>query len=405
MWTTAVYAFRNLWRNPRRTVITASALSLGLAALVFITGWAKGINLHMVTSATRSGIGHGQIHHTGYRVTGDPEIYMADYRSTLAAAEKAHGVAGASPRVLGEGLLAMGGRSSSVRLIGVDPERERRVSNWAEKLAAGSFLGASSTVVIGRSLAGNLEVEVGSKLVLTVADIKSGELNYRLVTVAGIVSSENPLIEKMGAIVNLPELAADMGIGGGAHEIALFLDADPRDRASLVKILEPLKKEGLEVEEWQTVAPVIARIGEVQNFFLKIVVGIVFFLVSFGVVNTMSMALIERFREFGILRALGTSPLGLAGLMVMEAAWLGLVGCTAGLGLGLAVLAYYASAGIPLPGVQFMDVAIKTPVYPVLYWPWIAMVYVSFLVLTPVSSLLVAARAARIDPVKALRSE
>lgn len=402
---TAKIAWRNLWRNKRRTLVTSSAIALGLAAMVFVTGWAKGVNRHIVNSATLSGLGIAQIHADGYRQTGDVERYMPDYAKVVARAEAASGVTGVSPRVVGEGLLAVGGRSSYLRLTGIIPERERKVTDWADKIVRGQFLGGPGTAVIGEGLAKNLEVDVGSKLVLTVADIKTGELKYRLVRVAGIISSENTAMDKRSAVVNLNELAQDMGIPGGAHEIALSLVGDPRDRSALVKMLAPIKAPGIEVSEWQVLVPVLVRMGEIQNFFMSVALGVIFFLISFGIVNTMSMSLLERLREFGIMRALGTSPMRLSSLILAEAAWLGSVGVGFGLVIGLSVLFYFSRHGILLAGMEAMDVSLKNPIYPIFNWIYISLVTTAFLVLTPCAALLVAYRASRIKPSEALRSE
>ena len=398
-------AWRNLWRNTRRTVVTCLAIGLGLAAMVFVTGWARGINSHIINAATRSGMGMAQIHAQGYLATGDVEIFMRDYRPVLEAAQKRAGIKAASPRVLGEGLLSIGGRSSYLRLTGILPELEGKVTDWPERMAEGAFLKGPGTIVLGQGLARNLEVEVGSKLVLTVADIFTGEMKYRLVRVAGVISSENPQMDKRSAIMNLGELAEDMGLSQGAHEIALLLDADPRDRGALVDILAGLHAPGLEVSEWQAISPLLARMSDIQAFFMSIVLGVVFFLISFGIVNTMSMALLERFREFGIMRALGTSPGRLSALIIAEAAWLGVVGCSGGLAIGLSLVYYLSVHGIFLGGVEVMNMAFKTPIYPVFHWPSIALVTLAFLVLTPIASLAVAFRAARVNPIEALRSE
>lgn len=398
-------AWRNLWRNGRRTLITCSVIGFGLAAMVFVTGWARGINRHLVNSVTRSGLGMAQISAPGYLATGDSETYIPDYRTHLARAGSLPGVIGASPRVEGEGLLAVGGRSSYLRLVGIIPEAEARVTDWRERLVEGEFLTAPSTVLLGQGLAKTLEVELGTKLVLTVADIKSGELKYRLVRVGGLISSENQQLDKHTALMNLTELAGDMGLGPGAHKIALKLDVEPRDTPAMEAILQKLRVEGVEVHRWQEISPLLARMTDLQNFFMTIVLGVVFFLVSFGIVNTMSMALLERVREFGIMRALGETPGRLSALIFAEAWWLGVVGCSGGLTLGLTVILWFSKRGINLGGMEVMDVALKTPIYTVFVWPLILAMTGAFLILTPLASLLVAYRASRIDVASALRSE
>lgn len=397
-------AWRNLWRNPRRTLITGSAVALGLAAMIFVTGWAKGLNLHVISTITRSGLGDVQLHARGYSSSREPSIFLKDYKALLARAEKTEGVLAASPRVLGEGLASIGGRSANIRLYGIIPEKEDKVTDWGRRFVAGTYLGKPQTVVIGTGLAKTLEVEIGSKVVLTVADVTSGELRYRLLTVAGIAASNNPLIEKGAALLNMEELGQDLGVEG-AHEIALAVSPAAGERANLERIAESLGTPEVEAAPWHVISPLSARMGEIQALFMGITLGVIFFLLGFGIVNTMSMSLIERFHEFGVLKALGTSPGRLFALLTVEAACLGAVGSLGGLSLGMALLSYFSFTGINLGGMEAMGISFKTPVHPMIYPPYIMAVTLAFLVLTPAASVLVSFKAARVDPATALRSE
>lgn len=398
-------AWLNLWRNTRRTVITVSAVGFGVAVMVFASGYAVGMKKHLIETIIRSGSGEGQISARGYTATQDPETFIPDASSLLNRLDLDPAVKGASPRVKGEGLLAMGDRSAHVTLIGVEPGREGKVTGWTKQLTEGVFLGSPRTVVIGKGLMKTLEVETGSRLVLTVADIRTGELKYRLLTVSGTVSTGNPGLDRHAGFVNRAELAEDLGVGQGVHEIALSLAADPEDRRALAAVLATYAGPGIEAAEWQVLSPVVAHISDVMVYYNAIMLGVIFFLIAFGIVNTMSMSLIERFREFGILRALGTPPGDLARLILAEAWWMGLIGSAGGLALGLSAIAFFAWQGLSFEGVEALGVSFSTPLYPVFYWPEIIFDALGFLVLTPLAAVTVALRAAMVDPVRALRSE
>ena len=124
-------AWRNLWRNKRRTLITGGAVGLGLGVMVFSVCWAEGLNRHMINTVTRSWLGHAQIHATGYRATREPELTMEHANEALALAENTEGVASAAPRLYGEALLAIGDRSEPVIALGFDPLREAGVTDAA----------------------------------------------------------------------------------------------------------------------------------------------------------------------------------------------------------------------------------------------------------------------------------
>ena len=169
--------------------------------------------------------------------------------------------------------------------------------------------------------------------------------------------------------------------------------------------MAPFNGGGLTATPWQEIVPVVADTLEKQFIYMAITLVIVFILIAFGIVNTLSMSLLERMKEFGVLRALGTTPLRLAALIFAEGGWLGAVGSTLGLGLGLLVHGILSRTGITMGDVEAMGVTFRTPIYPILKPAEILVVAFVFLILTPLVSLVVARRAGRVDPVQALRHE
>ncbi len=401
-------AWRNLWRNPRRTLITGIAIAVGLGAMVFLVGWSEGLSRHMIATVTRAGLGDAQIHAEGYRADREPTRTIPDGAHLLARAEMTPGVTGAAPRLYGDALVAIGDRSATVSAIGIDPDREETVTFWNRQVVAGRFLpggGETGGVMVGRDLARTLEVESGSKLVLTLADVVTGDLHYYLVRVEGVLFTNNPLLDKRAILLPITQVRDGLGLPGGSHEIALKLDAAPTDRAAMDRILAPLKAPGIEVIPWQVAVPVIEQMSSLQGIYMAITLLIIYFLIAFGVVNTMSMSLMERFREFGILRALGTSPGKLALLILLEAACLGAVGSLLGLALGLGAHAWLAHTGISFGNMEVMGVGFSSPIRPVLKPLWIGAVTLTFLLLTPLVAAIVARRAAMVDPARALGHE
>ncbi len=406
MWAVTIrLAWRNLWRNTRRTLITAGAIGLGLAAMILSLGWSRGMTQHLIDTVTLSGAGEAQIHASGWRQTRDVALIIPRGLKVLERVSTAPGVKAAAPRAYGIGLLAIGDRSANVEVVGFEPEREKRVTNWQQRLLAGRYPQKETDLLIGRDLAESLEVEVGSKLVLTVADAFSGDMNSLLVRVCGVIFTNNPALDKHSALLPLATVQKALGLKGGFHEIALSLDAPAAERAALAPILASLTAPGLEVSSWQDVAPVVANIKDLQGFFMSLTLLIIFFIVAFGIVNTMSMSLLERLREFGLMRAMGASPGRLGLLILSEAASLGLVGCGLGLVVGLAIYAVLAQVGLNMGHIEAAGVTLEAPIHPSLDFWGVAAVTLAFSVLTPLVAVFPALRAARVEPAKALRQE
>ena len=369
---TIMMAWRNLWRNTRRTLITSLAIALGLTAIILSVAWMDGLMNHLLKAMIGGSMGQAQIHAPGYRQTREEELTIPRADQVLKRVEAAPGLTGAAPRLYAQGLAAMGDRSAGVEVLGVDFAREARVTDWKKKIVAGSYplsspgsgSGDGKAVLIGKGLAGKLELEAGARLVLTVARADSGDLEGALAPVAGIINTGIPLLDDHAVIGPLELVGKITGQAGKVHEIALRFDTPGRDRAELERLIAPLRTPDLDVQPWPVLAPMISGMMDLQAFYLALATAIIFGLAAFGIVNTMSMSLLERFKEFGVLRAIGTSPGRLLGLILAEAASLGAVGAALGGGLGVGLTLIFRETGIPLGGMEAMGVNIDSTIYP-----------------------------------------
>lgn len=410
-WVIIRMAWRNLWRNTRRTIITALAIGLGLASMILALGWMNGMTGHMVQTITLSGYGDAQIHAPGWRKTRAVEKVLDQGAAVMARSAANPVVAAAAPRLYGIGLLAIGDRSANIEVIGIDTALEPEVTNWHERLTAGRYPQADNEAIIGRHLAEKMEVGVGSRLVLTVADALTGDMNSLLIKVCGLAVTSNPVVDRGAAVLPIATVRRMLGLegvggaGGGIHELALSLRAESKMPKDLAPIVAGLAAPGIEVAPWSELSPAVAGILELQGFYMVLSLVIIFAIIAFGIVNTMSMALLERFREFGILRAVGTTPGRLAWLILMEAASLGVVGCAIGLIVGLGINLVLSHTGIELGQMEAMGVTFEDPIYTVLKPLGVIMVTLMFMILTPLVAVWPAVRAAKVEPVRALRHQ
>lgn len=403
-------AWRNLWRNPRRTALTAAALGLGVLSMVATTDYMAGIFVRLVETTASGRTGHAQLHAPGWRATREEERTLTAPAALLQKATALPTVQAAAPRVWGSALLAIGDRSRGVQLFGVDPGREAAVGRWTERPTQGRFLDPAAIgatggeVVIGAPLAKRLEIELGSRVVVTAADVQTGEARGELLTVVGLLRTGDMALDEGAVIVLLPVAQRLLGVPDALHEVALRLHGvDTDDPKAIEAAIAPLGTPEVEAVPWHTVQPMVAEMMRMQGAWMAMFLGMIFFVIAFVIVGTMSMALLERTWEFGLLRALGTPPGRIGSLVLAEAGWLGLVGALPGTLLGHGLSRILEVVGIHLGEDVTVIVSFHEPIRPVPDLLGAMGIGAIFAALTIAVSAVAAWRATRIEPGIALR--
>jgi putative ABC transport system permease protein len=359
-------SWRNLWRNPRGTLLTALALGLGLALLLISLGLLDGGHEQTIADGVRFGPGHVVVQAKGYQDTSSDDLLLtAEEVSKVQAFLKTEAmdrlVRGASPRLLATGLLSSSANAAGVRIVGVIPRDERNVSLIPERMVIGTYLNndSPSAVVIGADLATKLEVKIGSKLVLMTQalrpdgagakDESEEEMHTTLLRVSGIFRTG--LLAVDANIINMPLPAAQDLLGvkdGQVTQIALLLKQEA-DSSRVAKALRAqLTGAPVEVLTWRESIPMLAQILGLDHAFNYIMNGVILAMVGLGILNTILMRVLERRYEFGVCKALGLRPRQLAVMVIGESLALTVISLTLGLGLGLSVDYYFATSGLDL---------------------------------------------------------
>ena len=397
-------AWRNLFRNRRRTLIAGTAIGLGLAALIFTDALMVGMADHMVHSATASFMGEAQIHGQGYRESRDENVVIHDLSGVMKRLDNDNRVAASTMRVMGIGTIASPAELRPGVIWGVSPIREKGLSQVDEAIVSGHYLGnGKRELVIGQRLAELLQVDIGDRVVITVAKAGSGELSQELFRVTGIYRFGSKEMDDGMAFVQLGMLQRMLGLENQANEIAIRF----RDRKMVENPTDPFfsqYSEGTnEAVGWQTLMPQLA-VGLKLIDMSMLVIGLILFgVVSLGIVNTLFMSIYERMFEFGVLKAVGTRPWQMFRLIVLEAALLALVSIVLGLIIGVAVTAWVAHIGIDYRGIEMMGVTMREMIYPrftiAQFWKYPFWV----LGMTTIVGMYPALYAARLIPARAMR--
>ena len=330
-------AWRNLWRNPTRTLITASGLALGFLSSVVMVGLADGMMAELVENGTRLMVGQIQIHAVDYL----PERSMhrtiggydgTDVEALLREVERHPDVTAAAPRLYGGGLVSSGDQTRAGRLLGIDPNREPRVSTMLTYVAGRAPASGRREVVVGAAMARQLDLSLGDEVVL-VAPAADGSMGNDLYELVGILDTGSPAIDGVFAILALPDLQRLMALDAArVHEVALAV-ALPRDTPRIAaELLEQLSGSGpdLRVRPWTELRPELAEGVALMGSLNFIIVVIIFGMAVFGVANAMLIGTFERKREFAVIRALGTTPTGVGRTVVYEGVILGVIALVTG---------------------------------------------------------------------------
>jgi ABC-type lipoprotein release transport system permease subunit len=396
-------AWRNLCRNRTRTAITLGAVALNTAILILTYGLSLGMRREMTRSATQLVTGEVQLHAPTYLV--DRSLYK-----TLPAPEAALKAGRAlglqmAGRTYGYGLINLNHKSAGALFWGVDPQAEKAVFRLGDHLQSGAFLSArpENGVVLGTKLARSLKARVGDQLVVVV-QAADGSLGNELFTVTGILRRVSESADRSAALIHLQDFRRLFALDQGLHELAV----SSRGRLPVQELAATLTRlsPGAEVKVWEDLLPQLAFMLSALGVAWIIVKTVFFLAAGVGVMNTMLMATYERRYEFGVLKALGTSPRRIVGEIAVEAALLGVMATALGTVLGVTGVLVCQHLGLDttklageytLAGVAF-DPVIRPALSPeVVVTPVLTLWLVCVL-----ASLYPAALAARLDPVKIL---
>lgn len=396
-------AWRNLWRNHRRTLVMLAAIALGVWAMIFLTAMMRGMIDQMVQNGLATLPGQAQIHHPDF--VRDPSVvnrYAEPEGSLLAALNQAPVVAWAA-RLRVPAVVTSEYASRGVTLLGVDPVAESALGSLPGELVAGRGLRgpADAGVLLGESLAQRLETAVGRRVVLMSQD-PDNNVADRGVRVVGIYRGRLEGDEERFAFTGRDSLQALLGVEGEVTEVALN-GPDYRQVEIWLPQIRRAAGESLSVQSWQTLNPFLASMLGLQDGYALVFMLVVFLVLSFGLVNTLVMAVFERTRELGLIQALGMRPGLILLLILLESLWLLLLGLALGNALALATL-WPLRDGLDLSAVaQGLEMmALGTTLYPLLELRDMAMASAVVVGLGLLASLLPAWRASRLAPVVAL---
>lgn len=403
-------AWRNVWRNRRRTVLTIAAIAFASMLLVFMLSFQFGSYEVMINTAVKIHTGHLQVQAEGYNEKKEVRLVVPDPAAVGSLLNKTRGVEAFSYRATTFALLSSKTRTYGAVVVGIDPEREARVSTITRILRKGRYLSADDTnqALVGELLAQNLRVRPGDELTI-LGQGRDGSIAATAVTVTGIYRSGQDEFDRSAIQVPLSFFQTVFTMGGAVHEVVAIctsLGTVAETKRALAEKLSTLDRtHSLVVLDWKELMP-----GLYQGISIDLVSGIILYLllifvVAFSILNTFLMAIFERTREFGVMMAIGTTPRRLSKLLLFESTIITLFGIAIGITLGGLITWYFQVHGIDL-GKSLSEImapfGVSGRLYPQLSLLSISVGPCAVLIITIITALYPTLRVKRFRPVEAL---
>jgi putative ABC transport system permease protein len=349
-------AWRNLWRNPRRTWLTVSAIGFVTVLMIFLITIQLGSYDMIIDSSLRIFTGQMQVQREGY--LNKPQIRnsipdaaaLADRLRAVPALE----TTGIAVRAFGFALASSSSRTYGVEVAGVEPRFEPSVSTIPKLIESGRYFERldAQEAVVGETLARNLKIKVGDELTL-LGSARDGSVAATIVSVAGVFRSGVAEVDRHLVQLPLKTFQQVFGMGDAAHAIVFLppnIEALPAVEREVTMRLPA--NENLVVLDWNRLVPGLKQLIQADwttGWFMYVALILV---VTFSILNTFIMSVLERTREFGIMLALGTAPMRIGVLVVLESALLAALGLVIGLAVGVGLALYFYLYGFTFPGLQ-----------------------------------------------------
>ncbi len=331
-------AWRNLGRNRGRTLITASGLAVGYLSAVVLVGLTDGMSAELIENGTRLMLGQIQIHGRDYLPERSVHATLGgdagtDVAALLSRVEDDPDVMAAAPRLYGGGLVSSGDRTVAAILLGIDPEREARVTTLLSHIDQGRPpRRGMRELVVGAELAKQAGLSLGGEVVL-VAPAADGSLGNDLYTLVGTVRTGSAGIDGNYAILPLGRLQELLAMTPGRiHEVSVAVARSRRTSVIARRLQTTLSASGppVDVRSWRRLQPALAESADLMTSMNFLTIIVIFAMAVFGVANTMILGTFERQKEFAVVRALGTTALGIGRTVVYEGVIIGALALVAG---------------------------------------------------------------------------
>ena len=399
-----VIAWRNIWRHKLRSIIVILSIAIGLWAGVFMVGFSWGMYRQYMRETVETQLSHIQVHHPRFEKEDHEPGYIISQQSLVAEYIRSiKEVKAVTLRIVSAGMAASPTTASGINIYGIIPSEEDKVTGLRSRIISGNYLDTTlqHPVLIGEKLAKKLKVKLKRKIVVTFQDI-DGQIVSAAFRVSGIYRSKNTAIDETNIYVLAKDLSPLLNTGNSVQEIAVLLKNGDADH-----VKEKIKNKfpHLDVKTWKELSPELELVINSFNEYMYIFVGFILLALTFGIINTMLMAVLERVREIGMLMAVGMNKFRIFAMVMLETIFLALTGGIIGLLLGYFTIHWTGNAGINISifSEGLSAYGFSSIVYPQLESSYYLPLTLMTIFTAVLSAIYPAVRAIKLNPAEAIR--
>tara|TARA_R110000868_G_scaffold4211_2_gene26401 strand:- start:2 stop:1219 length:1218 start_codon:yes stop_codon:yes gene_type:complete len=398
-------AWRNIWRNKARSLIVISSIIIGVWAGIFILSFSWGMYKNNIDESVYRQLSHIQIHHPTFSEENDSKFTITNTAEKLNQFQSDNRIASVSSRVISTGMITSPTTASGVKIYGINPFSEVTQIRLNEYVRKGTYFdsGKENEILIGEKLAKKLKVKIKSKVVLTFTNTDS-EMISGAFRIGGIYRSKNISLDEINVYVQQKHLQELLGLKPSeSNEIAILVK-DEKQLNTIKKFSIGVAPKG-KIEDWKELSPELGMIIESFNLYTYIISGIILLALTFGIINTMLMSVLERIRELGMLMAIGLNKRKIFIMIMLETIYLTVIGAPIGLLVGWLTVTVLGKTGINLSMFSegLASYGFSSIIYPDLDHDKYVIIVTMCLITAILSAIYPAYKALQLNPSEAIR--
>lgn len=397
-------SWRNIWRSRTRSMVVMGAIILGVWAVVFMISFSVGLVKSYINNAIEHEISHLQLHHPDFVEDQEIKFFIKDGTAELSKLQATEGVQAATIRTIANGMISSSKGARGIQIKGIEPTNEAATTQLNTKVIEGGYFDnkKKNAILISQRLADKLHLKLRKKLVLTFQDMDQ-EITAGAFRIVGIFETGNNIFDDGHVFVQQVDLNRLLGKENIAHEMAVFL----HDPTSLDKTARLLKEKfpAYKVETYRDLSPDVELYESQINTSAIIFIVIVMLALIFGIINTMLMAVLERYKELGMLMAVGMNKVRIFFMIVIETIMLAVVATPIGFLFGYGTVIYFNDKGIDLSAFSkgMRQFGLSEIVYPSMETDLYGLLVLSVAITAILASIYPAYKAISLRPVEAIR--